>query len=183
MTAGINSAITDDILKVAHWGVRHLSLANDKMDHIWNILQRHKTLFSDFTRGDKSVWVQLVTRPDTFWLEVHDLSAMDALVGLIYFEGVIGIDVDAHLVYFDRKPAEKVEVTRQALRYMFQEFPIQRITVTIPVIFNATGRMLDKLGFKREGKKRASVLLGGHWVDQYIYGLLRSEAWAGSPKV
>lgn len=178
---GIHSVIPESVLMVDRWAVRHLNLADDKLDRLWNVLQRHKTLFSDFTKGDKSVWVSLVTRPDTYWLEVYNATE-DELVGLIYFENVIGVDIDAHLVYFDRKPAEKVEVTRSVLRYMFDTFPIQRISVTIPVIYNATGRMLDKLGFKREGKKRASVLLGGHWVDQYMYGLLRSEAWAGSPK-
>lgn len=172
---GIHSSIPESIIETDRWSVKPMQLSIEKLERLWEILQRHKTLFSDFTRGDKNVWIGLVTRTDTYWLEVYDIKT-DDLVGIIYFENIMSVDIEAHMVYFDRKPAEKIEVGKAIIRHMFANFPIQRITVVIPVIYNATGRMLDKLGFKREGKKRASVLLGGHWVDQYMYGILRGEA-------
>lgn len=165
--------VSAPILSVGKWEVREMTLTVEKMQSMWTTLQRYQTLFSDFTRGDYDAWVAFVLSPTTYWLEVWEL---DKTVGVIYFEGIHApIDVQLHMMFFDRAPAEKAPLVREVVKYMFSHFPIQRITVMVPRIYHATLRLSEKLGFRREGTKREAVLLGGRWVDIVICGLLRKE--------
>ena len=167
-------------IEIEKWTVHELELTPEKLNSMWEMLQRYKSLFSDHNRGDKEGWVNYITSPDTYWLEVCE----DGIpVGMIYFEGFDkGTELLGHMVYYDRKPAEKLEVTRAILQFMFENFPIQRVSVEIPHMYYATDRLLGRLGFRKEGRKRQAVLLGGSWKDTILYGLLRSDIWAVSEK-
>ena len=99
------------------------------------------------------------------------------MVGIVWFGDMDQVvDCTAHMVFFDRQPAEKLELCRTLMQWMFDQFPLHRITVTPPAIYHATIRLLEKLGFTKEGCKREAVLLGGKWNDQLIFGITRKEA-------
>lgn len=168
MTATVNELFTVD-----RWTVRELELTQEKTLAVWQMLQRYKTLFSDLTRGKPSEFVQALTNPNNLWFEVIEY---DVIIGIIWFSDLSQItDCTAHMVFFDRKPTEKAEVCREMIRWMFNNFPLNRITVTPPAMYHATIRLLKRLGMKYEGCKRQSVLIGGKWNDQHFYGILRSE--------
>lgn len=163
------------IFVVDRWQVKEMYLTPQKVKALWEKTQEHKTLFTDFTRDDPSTFVYHITNPDTYWLEIFEGKM---LVGLICVMNFKFIDAEVHIMFFDRKPAEKVEVYRSVMAYLFENFPLQRITVVIPAIYFATIRLAERLGFRKEGTKRKAVLIGGNWIDQYIYGILRTELWA-----
>ena len=167
------------LFEVGPWQVREMVLTHPKMGKLWQMLQKYPTLFSDFTRNKPSAWIAQVTSPDTYWLEVYESGGLafegEELVGIIYFEGMIARrDVDAHMVFFDRQPMQKVPVSRAIIEYMFRTFPIRSIVVTPPMMYYATLRMLTKLGFYREGLIRQAVPLGGRLCDQAVYRITRS---------
>lgn len=169
MTTTVNELFTVD-----KWTVREMELTPEKLATLWQMLQRYKTLFSDMTRDDPELFYHTVVAKDTMWFEVVEY---DVIVGIIWFGEMWQVtDCTAHMVFFDRKPSEKVDVCREMIRWMFNSFPLQRITVEPPLIYHATIRLLERLGMTREGIKRQSVLLGGKWNDQVIYSILRSEA-------
>lgn len=151
---------------------KELVLTPAKLVELWQMLQDHKTLFADAERGNFAIWMEGMKAPGVFWVEV---TVGGQVAGLLYFNDLGGFDVTANIVYLDRKPAEKVEITKAVLHYMFDNFAINRITVVSPRIYHATNRLLERLGFKREGCKRQSVLIGKKWVDEFIFGLTRSE--------
>lgn len=153
--------------------VEPMVLTPDKIKLIWQRLQRHKTLFSDLTRGDVGVFVRSLTDQGSLWFEVREHGV---IVGLVWFENMSQVtECTAHLVFLDRKPASKIGVCKQIIKWMFDNYPLQRITVTPPVIYHGTVRLLKTLGFTREGCKRRAVLLGGKWNDVLIYGITREE--------
>jgi RimJ/RimL family protein N-acetyltransferase len=78
----------------------------------------------------------------------------------------------------DRDLSNKVPVCKAIVRWLFATFPFQRITVQVPTIYMAPVRLVNQLGFKREGKKRQAVLISGKWVDVFILGLVRPEVLA-----
>jgi RimJ/RimL family protein N-acetyltransferase len=49
------------------------------------------------------------------------------------------------------------------------------MTATIPAIYHTTVRLLKRMGFKEEGRKRQSLLMYGNKVDEMIFGLLAVE--------
>lgn len=167
-------AVDHPLFMVDKWAVREMQLSPKKIEALWEILQKYKTLFSDLTRADSSNFVQVLATPHTMWFEVIEY---DAIVGIIWFGDLYQVvDCTAHVVFLDRQPSEKVEVCRVLMKWMFDNFPLHRITVTPPAIYHATIRLLEKLGFEKEGCKREAILLGGKWNDQMIYGITRNEA-------
>lgn len=162
-----------EILKVDRWTVRECELSPQKVDALWLQLQKYRTLFSDITKGDKSNFIRVITAPHTMWFEVVEY---DVIVGIIWFGELWQVtDCVAHMVFFDRQPSEKIELCKAVVRWMFDNFPLQRMSVTPPAIYHATIRVLEKIGFKREGCKRDAVLLGGKWNHQLLFGILRHE--------
>lgn len=163
-----------DIAVAGPLRVRQLSLDWQKLDEIWRRLNRFRTLFSDLTRGDVDNYLRFVTLPGTLWLEI--VNETDELVGLITVEDLHQItDAQAHVVYFDRSVADKEELGKKVLQWLFENFPLKRLTVRVPSIYYATVRHVKTLGFQQEGRLRSAVLIGGRWVDVLIFGVLREE--------
>lgn len=157
------------------WKVHELELTAEKTKWLWDQMQKYRTLFSDFTRGDVQNFYNLIALRDSLWLEVVDENQQT--IGMIYWTDMSKIiDADVHLMFFDRRPAEKVELCKDVARWFFKEFPqFHRMTATLPVIYHATIRLAGHIGFRREGKKRQSQMMGGNKVDELIFGLLSSE--------
>jgi len=82
------------------------------------------------------------------------------------------------MAFFDRKAGDKAEVCKAVIKWMFKGFPIHRINVTPPELYRATIHLLRRIGLKEEGVKRESVLLGGKWRNQALFGITRTEAEA-----
>jgi len=165
----------NNLVKVSYgpWEAREMRLTWDKVSALWDMLCRHKTLFSDLTRGDVGNYVRLLIQPHTYWLEICDEND---LVGIIYFDSFDEVvDIRGHMVFFDRKPAEKVELCRLVVQYMFENFAINRITVPVPALYHATARLMKKLGLTHEGTMRDKMLIGGRWHDVLIFGITRRE--------
>ena len=67
------------------------------------------------------------------------------------------VDCNAHAVFFDRKPAEKVQLGKLVTKWMFDNYPLRRISADIPDIYVHTLRFALALGFKHEGIRRKAV--------------------------
>lgn len=165
---------TPAVVCAERWDVREMALSREKILALWDLLQKHKTLFSDLTRGDFDNWARYLVSSDSYWLEVYE---GEILVGIINFTDMHQcVDTTAHMVFFDRQPHEKKPICKAVMRFMFDKFPLNRITISPPIIYYAVVRLIEALGFKHEGTKRGATLIGGKWVDQHIYGMLREEA-------
>ena len=67
------------------------------------------------------------------------------------------------------------EAVSSFLCYVFGELNKHRVVATTDVNNVASNRLLDKLGFRREGHFIQNVFFKGAWGDEYQYALLRSE--------
>ena len=63
---------------------------------------------------------------------------------------------------------------------LFGEAVLHRVYATVSVENHASIRLLERLGFRREGVMREHYLIQGRRVDEVIYGLLRHE-WEARP--
>ncbi len=165
----------EELFHKGKWSVRDLALTLDKARDLWEKYNEHRTLFTDLSKGNLENWVRFITDPDSFWLELVDTETGET-VGLMYFRGMEQIvDIEMHAVTFDRKPAEKLELVREIIRWMFANFPINRITAPTASIYFSTKRLLERAGLTHEGVRREALLIGGKWVDRVWYGITRSE--------
>lgn len=165
---------TEPLILLLPYEVREVVFTESMAKWLWIEMNRYRTLWNDFTRGDFDSWFNSITSNDSFWLEVRKDGE---LVGVVYWNHMAQIiDVQVHCMFFDRNLIDKTELCKTIAQWFFLRFPeVTRMTATIPAIYHTTSRLLKRLGFKEEGRKRKSLLMGGKSVDEMIFGLLASE--------
>jgi [ribosomal protein S5]-alanine N-acetyltransferase len=72
------------------------------------------------------------------------------------------------------------EALQGLIRYAFTTLDLNRLEADIDPRNAASARILERLGFQREGFLRERWIVGGEISDTWLYGLLRRE-WAASP--
>lgn len=67
------------------------------------------------------------------------------------------------------------EAAWAALRYGFETLRLHKVRADVAVGNHGSARVLDKLGFTREGTLREDRAIGGVYTDHWRYGLLARE--------
>ncbi len=67
------------------------------------------------------------------------------------------------------------EAVRLTLKFAFEELKLHRVSATLLEENVASRRVLEKTGFRLEGKRRESRLKFGKWHNELLYGILRPE--------
>ncbi len=67
------------------------------------------------------------------------------------------------------------EAVRLILGFAFEELKLHRVSATIFEDNVASKRVLEKVGFKLEGKRREARLKFGKWHNELLYGILESD--------
>ncbi len=65
--------------------------------------------------------------------------------------------------------------------FLFHDEPLERVGATTDVDNTASFRLLEGLGFHREGTIRAGLFHHGRWHDVAVYGVTRPE-WTARPR-
>ena len=85
------------------------------------------------------------------------------------------------LVPSERGKGYCTEATQLMVDYLFLSKDIARIQATTHTKNVASQKVLEKVGFKREGTLRKLALVRGEWTDMFIFSILREE-WK-EPKI
>ncbi|MFY2763602.1 GNAT family N-acetyltransferase [Arenimonas sp. MALMAid1274] len=67
-----------------------------------------------------------------------------------------------------------------ALDYAFGDLALERVEADVDPRNEASWRLLEHFGFRREGLLRNRWRVGGEFADSWIYGLLRAEHRSGA---
>ncbi len=79
------------------------------------------------------------------------------------------------IVPSERKKGNGTETAQIMVDYLFLSRNIVRIQATVETQNMASQRVLEKVGFSREGTLRRAGFMSGKWVDGYLYSILREE--------
>jgi RimJ/RimL family protein N-acetyltransferase len=71
------------------------------------------------------------------------------------------------------------EGARALLRWAYDTLDLNRVQAEVDTRNPASARVLEKLGFVREGKLREDCVVNGEVSDSWVYGLLRRD-WPSS---
>ncbi|ABL84042.1 GCN5-related N-acetyltransferase [Nocardioides sp. JS614] len=71
------------------------------------------------------------------------------------------------------------EAAAALLRWAFDTLDLNRVQAEADTRNAASARVLEKLGFRREGTLREDCVVNGEVSDSWVYGLLRRE-WTGA---
>jgi RimJ/RimL family protein N-acetyltransferase len=59
--------------------------------------------------------------------------------------------------------------------YLFSHTPVERVGATSDIANAASFKLLERLGFRREGALQRALFHHGAWHDVYAYGMTRAE--------
>lgn len=68
------------------------------------------------------------------------------------------------------------EAVRGVLGHLFSERGLHRVAADCDVRNTASARLLERVGFAREGMRRQHVFCKGEWTDEFLWGML-AEDW------
>ncbi len=114
------------------------------------------------------------SRPGSQWFFTEEKNG--AKIGWVaqYFEGsqvVIGFGV----VPNKRGKGYATEAATIIVDYLFLTKNIVRIQADTSTVNLASQRVLEKVGFQKEGVVRNHFFASGKWRDSYLYSILRDE--------
>jgi RimJ/RimL family protein N-acetyltransferase len=67
------------------------------------------------------------------------------------------------------------EAVQRLLDYMFRDLGLHRVVAECDVLNNASYRLLERLGFRREAHFIENAWFKGRWSSEYHYALLQKE--------
>lgn len=73
------------------------------------------------------------------------------------------------------------EAVRAMLQWAYGTLDLNRVEAELDTRNAASARVLEKLGFEREGLRREDCVVSGEVSDSWIYGLLRRD-WEAGPR-
>ena len=76
--------------------------------------------------------------------------------------------------------AYATEAVRAMLQWAYGALDLNRVEAELDTRNAASARVLEKLGFEREGLRREDCIVSGEVSDSWIYGLLRRD-WKADP--
>ena len=72
------------------------------------------------------------------------------------------------------------EAVRAMLHWAYEALDLNRVEAELDTRNTASARVLEKLGFEREGLRREDCIVSGEVSDSWIYGLLKRD-WKDVP--
>jgi aminoglycoside 6'-N-acetyltransferase len=73
------------------------------------------------------------------------------------------------------------EAVRSVVRHLFAAQGLHRISAECDARNLRSARLLTRVGFQHEGRRRANTWIKGEWTDDLLFGLLADE-WRSSPR-
>ena len=67
------------------------------------------------------------------------------------------------------------EAVRGLLHHLFVDRELHRVSAECDARNTASARLLERVGFTREGERPANSWFKGEWTDDLLYGLLRDD--------
>jgi [ribosomal protein S5]-alanine N-acetyltransferase len=67
----------------------------------------------------------------------------------------------------------------EGLRFLFEVFGLHRVNASYMIANDRSARLLDHLGFRKEGLAKRMLFVGGEWQDMVLASLLREDFVAG----
>ena len=141
-------------------------------------LKEFKTVFNSYIANNIDDFITLFVSGDG----KDDIKATGLIwevddVGIFYLTDIaVGHDALAHFNFWDRRLRGRERLIRGAVWYAMNEFDLHRVTVEVGM-FAAKWlpSAVERIGFKREGRKREALKYEGKWFDSLIYSMLKSE--------
>jgi RimJ/RimL family protein N-acetyltransferase len=158
------------ILTVGEYEVFDLVLTPEKLKWMWEQLMAHPALALEYGPPGARGFVDMLMNANNIYFEVVKEGIP---VGVLFMTDINDPRLrEIHAIFYDSALSNKVKVCQELAKYVFTTYAFQRLTAAIPESFGATARLLQKVGFRMEGKKKKAAFIKTRWQDVLMFGLL-----------
>ncbi|HZM76879.1 MAG TPA: GNAT family protein [Candidatus Limnocylindrales bacterium] len=132
---------------------------------------RAAELVGEFASGDPTVagWYQYAIA----LREAPDVLIGD--VGVLLHQNLMQAEIGFSLNRRYQGHGYATEAVRAMLEYLFTELKLRRVSAECDARNTASARLLERVGFQREGLRRQHTWAKGEWTDDVLFGLLAAE--------
>lgn len=156
----------------------------DNLRRLWEKSSEHRILFSDDVNGDFQKFCDVFFSQDRSSGIVFSnglVWIVDDFVGILFMSQIRKDEALLHFSFFDGRL--RFDISKKMIDYIFTEYGFNRLNAEIvPFASKRVFSFIERLGFKREGKKRQALLYKDERFDLLLYGLLREEFYAWDTK-
>jgi aminoglycoside 6'-N-acetyltransferase len=96
-------------------------------------------------------------------------------IGVRLHDNLMEVDIGYTLAPVAQGHGYMTEALRGLLDHLFHERGLHRASAECDPRNLRSARLLERLGFRLEGHRRASAWLHGEWADDLLYGLLEDD--------
>ena len=131
-----------------------------------------------YTIEDAETWISIIN--DCSPKRSFAISNGKELIGAIGIEPMSDINrYSGELGYWLAEPFWGKGITTSAVKiftkYVFEYYDLIKIFAYVFSSNPASGRVLEKAGFRLEGSLRKHIVKNGNVLDQLVYGILKEE--------
>jgi len=156
----------------------------ENLRKLWEQSKEHRILFSDDVNGDFHKFCSIFMSQDRSSGNLYSnglIWVVDDFVGILFMSQIRGDEALLHFSFFDGRL--RYDISRRMIDYIFSEYRFNRLNAEIvPFASKRVFSFIERLGFKREGKKRKALLYKDERFDLILYGLLREEFYEWDTK-
>lgn len=136
------------------------------VDSIWEQMVSHPEMMDDIMT--KEMFYQQILDPNSVCLILEDRC-------FIRFSDIIQNRLaHCHIIRWSMIDGFHLKL-KQIIIGVFQLLNLERLIATVPVVCTGAVKLVDRLGFVKEGESRNTHLLKGKYYNTTIHGLLREE--------
>lgn len=124
---------------------------------------------AEMPTGVENAWVMLA-------VELKGQGRMIGEVGAFLFDRAASLGNLGWIIHADfQRRGYALEAISMLLHHVFDVEGLRRVTANCPTYNEASFRLMEKLGMRREAHMRQSRQWKGEWFDEYAHALLRDE--------
>ena len=157
--------------------VRLVQLNTSTLKFYWDKLSAFDVLFNEQYDSKFEEFVKAFITGDAENLKARGLIWQVDDVGILYLTNIVpGVEAEGHFSFWDSRIAGRVPLLRTMLKYWCETFGLHRVVTYLP-LYTRKGlfRLVESIGFVKEGRLREAAFYKGQWWDMNAYAVLESE--------
>ena len=153
-------------------------LSRDNLLLFWERARVYPTLFTEEIKNDFQRFLSIFLAQEGDRVNAKGLMwKVDNFTGVFYLTDIYPErDAVCHFTFFDGRIHGRDALAKAMLSYVFNKYKFRRLSAEVPMfVVPAAISFVQRVGFKREGRKRNSTPFNGEWYDTLQFGILSHE--------
>jgi hypothetical protein len=145
-------------------------MTEENIISLWKKLQDFPQVFDDFGKGNFEDFIGKLMLKTNIYLDIGNGLGIACGMGVRP-----KLDMVLHLVMFDKRLRGREPLFWDMMGFLFDQLQLRRMTAVIADDCRTAIKLVQRLGFVREGVMRHALKRNDTLFDVEIYGILREE--------